>query len=102
MLIRLKVRHVLRLSPQRSGLKAFFYSGGSNLGFLTMAQAAAARGRHGGRAGEGSLAGTGIWMATPLPGILSVIKAVLLLKFLPRGTSIYPSSSGPNNSIKVH
>lgn len=28
----------------------------------------------------------GFWMATPLPGTLLVIKAVLLLKFLPRGT----------------
>lgn len=29
------------------------------------------RGQHGGRAGEGSLAGTGLWMATPWPGTLS-------------------------------
>ena len=29
------------------------------------------RGQHGGRAGEGSLAGTGLWMATSRPGTLS-------------------------------
>lgn len=38
------------------------------------------RGQCGGRVGEGSLAGTGLWKATPLTRTLSVIKAALLLK----------------------